>query len=846
LKRLVVAAALLHLLSSCTNFPIIEADVCGNEVLEDQEDCDTLVDEKAGFVCRPPGETNACHFDCSESPGRERGVCPDGMGCSPEGICRYYTGGFEAPTLITSDPSSWVSAADFDGDGHWDVLSSEPEDQLQQARFRVHYFDSDTRPTETRVFPRATTRPLARDLDGDGAHDLVFSNFRIGLLPGRPDRGFLPATFSSYVSEAAELLAVSVTDSFVGGEGAPGLVVFSTLGDETTMSVLVDAQRLVTLQALARPLTDLVAPPVAADFVTSRDSPCAEVVLGYRGESSVQVLDLCELAPEPVDVEILWRSQAGRQDVHLPAGKTLQGAPVAADVDGDGHLDLLLNDAQNTYVAYGDGARLQGEATPLLLPRAGASEPFTLPRLLAAGDVTGDGAADFVFPLGVIGSRKSEVDGRTVYQKTFANSALPWSTAVIGDLNANGHADVVAATEGADGLSFVNGSSDPSAIGARITTHGPVRALTMGDFDGDLVKDLAFVEGGPTDGSGLLTLSYGVRDQLPLEAVRVAEVGVVQQLGRMRAFGVDDVFTTSSRRVAGKHRGTFTLFSGDASRLPFAPYTLVSFGEANASPDQVALALILGRFTRADQDDVLSLGFDEAAPWSQWLLPDLVAGNERPRVLESGKPTTPTTPTNEVLGGEQLRVAGVAADLDGSGLDEALWLMPGAEGVCTLLVYSVDGAQRAATLQSQLRLDEPCGAPQLAAVDLNTDERPDLLMLVGHDADSPRRLQILWNDGGGGFTLDDRSFVTPPTDEDVRAFSVFPTAGVKLALVTATTAFTATTRSDSRKWVVSPVIGADEFQDARSVVVTDPNGDGFPDMVVADASGLWLSKAELR
>jgi hypothetical protein len=30
------------------------------------------------------------------------------------------------------------------------------------------------------------------------------------------------------------------------------------------------------------------------------------------------------------------------------------------------------------------------------------------------------------------------------------------------------------------------------------------------------------------------------------------------------------------------------------------------------------------------------------------------------------------------------------------------------------------------------------------------------------------------------------------------------------------------------------------------VVVTDPNGDGFWDMVLADASGLWLSKADLR
>ena len=36
------------------------------------------------------------------------------------------------------------------------------------------------------------------------------------------------------------------------------------------------------------------------------------------------------------------------------------------------------------------------------------------------------------------------------------------------------------------------------------------------------------------------------------------------------------------------------------------------------------------------------------------------------------------------------------------------------------------------------------------------------------------------------------------------------------------------------------------FHDARSVVVTDPNGDGIEDIAVADAAGLWLVEAQLR
>jgi hypothetical protein len=204
----------------------------------------------------------------------------------------------------------------------------------------------------------------------------------------------------------------------------------------------------------------------------------------------------------------------------------------------------------------------------------------------------------------------------------------------------------------------------------------------------------------------------------------------------------------------------------------------------------------------------------------------------------------PTRFATRERNGPRLSVAGAAADLDGDGLDEALWLMPGLDGRCTLLVYSVNAKARRASSPSQLVLDAPCGSPQLALRDLNTDGSTDLVMLIGDGVGSPRTLQILWNDGGG-FSLEDRSFVTPPIDEDVRAFSLFPNDGVTLALVTESYVFTARTRTDSRVWIVTQLPGG-PFEDLRSVVVTDPNGDGYWDMVLADARGLWLSKAELR
>ncbi len=848
MRRAFAAFALLAGLAGCSTFPVIEDNECGNAVLEANEDCDGFPDPATpGSVCRGRGVIGACRFDCTLRSDNERGVCPDNMGCASDGTCRRATGGFERPALISTELSAWVSAADFDGDGRADVISSESEDQLQQARFHIHYFDRDTRLVETRAFPRVTTRPIARHLNDDAADDLVFSNFRIGMMLGRKDRSFLPATFSSYVVDEAELRAVSVSDSVVDQTNALGIVVFTTLkGKKGVFVPQADSARLAIRAPLPRPIKDLVAPPFAAPIVKiENDSPCAEVVYGYRGERIAQVLDMCELAKVPLDVENQWREEPRVQTVSLPRGSTLQASPIAADVNGDGNLDLLLNDGEDTFVAYGDGALLQTEATKLTLPVEGKqnASPMPLPRLLAAGDITGDGAADFVIPSGILGSRKSRVDGSTVYTETFENSALPWTLAFVADLNRNEQTDVVAATEGADGISFINGSGGPYALGARITTRGPVRSLTTGDFDGDLVGDIAYVEGSSTGGEDVLAMSYGSRDQIPLEPVRVAEVRGVEQLGRQRALGVDDVFTASSERVGGRRRGKFTLFTGDKSRLPFAPYTLVSFPRDGVLIDQAAPALLVGRFTRAEQDDVLALGtLGPTGVWDQWLLSDIVAGNDPPSMLEqSGTPSGTTLTT----GGEKeprLAVAGVAVDLDEDGLDEAVWLMPGSDGRCLLLVYTVDAPGSKIALQSQLQLEGPCGAPQLVAADMNTDGHQDLLALI--DDTSPRSLQILWNQGGGAFTLEDSSRVVPPSGEDVRAFSMFPGRAVKMGLVTSTAAFTATTRSDSRQWVVSPVPG--DFEDARSVVVADPNNDGFPDMVVADARGLWLAKAELR
>jgi FG-GAP-like repeat len=851
----VTAAVAAVALTGCTTFPVIESGVCGNAVVDEPlEDCDTFPDrDLKGSACRPKGELGACHFDCSLHADGTRALCPDSMGCAPDGICRKPSGEFEAPAPLSGDVSSWVSSADFDGDGRPELLSAEPADQRQQSHFRVHYFDPDGKLLETRRFPRTSTRPVASKLNHDPQDDLVFSNFRVGMLPGRRDKEWVPATFSSYVVPDSTLRIAPVSNGVVNDNLA--LVALTTL--EGTLGLYVPSAgqgRLLLRATLPRPLQELAGEPLTADLFDVPTSPCLELVVAYVGDDFLRVFDMCQIGEGLKQTDLVWRDEPREQVVRLPHGVKIEQAPFSADVNGDGHLDLLVSSEGQIYVSLGDGATLQSPATAFELPLTYVGDPPRA-RLLAAGDVSGDGLADFVFADQVFISRRSLVDASVGYFPSFFNNALPWTTALVGDLNGNGLLDVIAGTEGAPGLSFLSGTGTPYQVPARISTQGPLRLLASGDYDGDLIADVALVEGGsPGAPADALAIAFGTRDRVPESPVRIAELGGIEQLGSQRDGGLDDVFTASTGSPDGAPRGQYTLFGGDADRLPFAPYTLNTFSVDGNLQDWDASALVVGQFSASGTKDVLALGTHKLKNdprknedhWNQWLIPDVASGQQPPRLLsvtvDDAKAVEDVFPTLDPAG-QTLSAAGIAADVDGDGIDEALWLMPIADGsTCALLVYDFDPDSAQATLKSRLDLDAPCATPELAAAQLVGNRALDLLLLLGDPRVGARRLELFYNDGSGNFSLENRSFVGDG-EADVRGFSLFPGKAAAIAFVTDDAVHVART-SDAGQYDQLRDLGG--LHDARSVTVTDPNGDGVSDLVVADADGLWLVKAALQ
>lgn len=841
-----LGGCLLLALVGCRDLPTIESNVCGNAVIEEEEDCDSFIEpgENDGGSCRKPGETDACHWDCTVTEDGVRHACPTGWGCGSDGICHRQAGSYE-PTQLTSDLSSWLTTADFDGDGRQDLISTEPADQVQQARFRLHYFNDSSQLVDTRTFPRVTSRPVVYQPPKRRTSDLIFSNFRVGMLPGRQDREWVPATFSSYVVNNSGLRVVSLLDELVQGQTV--LATFTKF--DRGLGVYVprpDGSQLDFKTALARPIDELVADPLAVDLFPGSDSPCKDVVYAYRGENIAHVLDLCRLGTEPHDPEITFRDEPREQLVHLPEGLGIDAAPVAADMEGDGDLDLLLGSGDSTYVAYSDGETLADAVGPLELRMLDQKDPFRLPPPLAAGDLSGDDLADFVVPSGAISSHRSLVDDSVVYGRSYSNHEQPWTTAEVVDLNGNDLPDVVAASQNAPGITLLNGTGSFYQVAARLSTRGDVRLLTTGDFDGDLLHDVAFLEAGAReDVADGLAIAFGRRDQLPLSSTRIAELHGAQQLGHARDVGLDSLFMAATEVVAGVQQSSLTLWDGSPDRLPFAPYTLVPFVKEKRLIASSALNVVVGGFTRPGAGDAVALGIEEptSTDYTLWLAPNITGGNEPPRQLEfeAVAGVQPTLPTGS--SSFSLRLAALATDLDGDGFDEVVGLMPADDTNCVLVSYDIDAPHNKATVHSgPLYLGESCPTPELSAWDQDEDGRVDALVLL--TGEPPSRHASLLSHAADGF---DAATLTPIASggNDVRGFATFPErAGKRLALVTDVgLAFATSERIGERLTEVRQVL---PFTDARSVAVIDVNLDRLDDLVVADAEGLWLVQAELQ
>jgi len=267
------------------------------------------------------------------------------------------------------------------------------------------------------------------------------------------------------------------------------------------------------------------------------------------------------------------------------------------DLDSDGAPNFMTEAPRLKSSGPGSVYVYSGATRALLYQYDQSALEFSFGLVeAAAGDVDGDGVADFAFTTGeyVGPTSRGQVlvwSGRTGALLTFFNDSkqsFGSGLAGIGDVDGDGHADLLVGSPSEDsssgtpmtGRAFIYSGKDGSILrshdGTQSSDRFGIRCAALGDLDGDGMADYAIGSSpGPTflDGSvyvhsgasgALLTqLTSSADQELVSLGAPIADVGDVDQ------DGIADLLVGGQQTIApsGRTVGASFLFSGRSFEL---------------------------------------------------------------------------------------------------------------------------------------------------------------------------------------------------------------------------------------------------------------------------------------
>ena len=352
---------------------------------------------------------------------------------------------FSTGARSTSVDTSWLGAADFDGDSFRDVALGGDN--------QVHVYRNTVAGTGLPTAPQlsisgsngfGTFVSYAGDVNGDGRGDLIVSSLQndfAKLLLGTANG--LATTPQTLGSGTTTMLQYVTGLGDVNGDGYSDLAV----GEGTT-----------SFQWRIYYGADTGAVPTGQAFGSCSDAMdtngdgyvdgCPAGAAGDVNGDGLADIVMCSRSSKTATV---FLSGGGTQTIPLPAGETNfgDGCIGVGDTNGDGYGDVMVatQGTDKVFLFLGSAGGIQTTATAIASGPVGT--PAQPTQFAAAGDVNGDGFGDVIVGgsgnNGVMvfhGGGGGTLTAGSQFSSLPAGGGYGRSVATVGDANGDGFADI--------------------------------------------------------------------------------------------------------------------------------------------------------------------------------------------------------------------------------------------------------------------------------------------------------------------------------------------------------------------------------------------------------------------